>query len=1115
MCRKLVYSSLLMLVLAATAAQAADLTWIRAYYYDSRYATAWQGDSTATRTALAAAGYTTLNADELKTWMNARIADKKISVVVMTQDVLPNTVGETMSATCTFRKYLDAGGKVVWYADWPMYYVGDATGTMTTWGGAGATGVLGFNAATGPNDSMNVVTITPDGVKWGLTQTWPSQRPTSPTVTSNLTVLAKDNAGNAAAWVKHFVANDSFRGFVRFRDTGGQANAGDIMRVAEYIGLKASNPQPADGATSVNMPLLQWSPSSFAIFHNIYLGTTPDLTEADLVSPRQAFAMFYYTLGLQPGTTYYWRIDEVEADGTIRTGDVWKFSATPKTAWGPNPGDNAAYVAPDVVLGWSAGMNVTTHDVYFGSDRAAVEAGAPETKKAEKQALASYTPAGLERGKTYFWRVDEVLMDGSQVTGAVWTFTVRPVIAKADPSLVGWWKLDDEKSGEAVDYSGYDNFGTLMGGPQFVPGYYGDALQFDGTDDYVTCGNDASLTNVDSVSVAAWVKLSAVSRDQKIGSNQNNATGGYKLGVYSANNLAEFEIRTAANTAVLNRNVGGGTVLQAGVWYHVVGVYNKGKSIRTYINGKLDRELVTTEVAGISNGAFMLGRESYSNAYWWLGLMDDVRVYNKALTDEEIQKVMQGDPATAWNPQPANNASLDIRDADDLSWSAGDGAAKHDVYFGKDKDAVKVADTTSTMYQGSQTGASFALAALVEFGGGDYFWRIDEVEADGTTIHKGSVWGFTVPAYLIVDEFEAYTDIEDNRIYEYWIDGWTNGTGSTVGNIQAPFAERTIIHGGKQAMPMDFNNTKTPFYSEAETEFSPLQNWTSNGVTDLSLWFRGRPVSFVDKGNGAFTVGASGHDIWDNADDFRFVYKRLSGDGSVTVKVESLVNTNAWAKAGVMIRETLDAGSVMAYMIQSYSSGASFGWRQTAGGTCGSSTMAGITAPQWVKLTRTGNAFTAQYSADGKTWTDIKNADGTKTTTTVAMGGSVYIGLCVTSHNSAATTTAELSGAATTGGVTGSWQVGWIGDDVDMTNGNAGLYVAVEDSAGKVAVSTNPDPAAANVNAWTEWKIPLSSLTGVNQAKVKKMYLGVGDRKTPVPDGAGRVYIDDIRVTKP
>jgi len=262
-------------------------------------------------------------------------------------------------------------------------------------------------------------------------------------------------------------------------------------------------------------------------------------------------------------------------------------------------------------------------------------------------------------------------------------------------------------------------------------------------------------------------------------------------------------------------------------------------------------------------------------------------------------------------------------------------------------------------------------------------------------------------------------------------------------------------------------------------------------------------------------VGASGHDIWDNADDFRFVYKRLNGNGSVQVKVESVVNTNAWAKAGVMIRESLDAGAPMAYMIQSYSSGASFGWRQSLGSTCGSATQTGITAPQWVKLTRTGNAFTAQYSADGKTWIDIKDANGQVVSTTITMATSCYIGLCVTSHNATATTTAQFSGAATTGGVTGLWQETWIGDDRDLTNGAGGLYVAVEDSAGKSAVLTHPDPLAANVAAWTEWQIPLSSLTGVNVAKVKKMYVGVGDRKAPVPGSAGRIYIDDIRVLKP
>ena len=309
-----------------------------------------------------------------------------------------------------------------------------------------------------------------------------------------------------------------------------------------------------------------------------------------------------------------------------------------------------------------------------------------------------------------------------------------------------------------------------------------------------------------------------------------------------------------------------------------------------------------------------------------------------------------------------------------------------------------------------------------------------------------------------------------------------------------------------------------PFFSEAVQTFAPLQNWTLNGVTDLSLWFRGNPARFVDKGDNSFTVSASGHDIWDDADDFRFIWKKLTGNGSVVVQVNSLTtNANGWSKAGVMVRDSLDAGSAMAYMIQSVSNGVSFGWRQNIAGAAASvPATAGIVAPQWVKLTRTGNAFTAQYSADGKTWTDIKDATtGAVASTTVAMGASVYVGLCVTSHNTAVPATAEFSGATVTGSVTGAWQETWIGDDRDLTNGAAGLYVTVEDSAGKSVTVTNPDPAATTVTTWTEWKIPLSSLTGVNLSKVKNLYVGVGDKKNPVADGSGRIYIDDIAVTKP
>ncbi len=267
--------------------------------------------------------------------------DREYSVVVFCLDVVPDTVGETMSETCTLRRYLNAGGKIVWYSDWPFYYQGDAGGNRTTWGSAGATSVLGFNASTGPNDSYTTVTITALGAAWGLTETWESRRPTSPTVTDNLSVLALDGNGNAAAWAKHYVANDTFRGFVRIYDRAGAPNPEDVMRVAEYVSLKASNPRPPDGATGVIHPLVEWDSGSFALWHDVYFGTDPEPPSIT----RQTWNLYYHQPGLEPGVTYYWRIDEVSPDAvTIYTGDVWSFTATPLIAWGPDPADGAEKV---------------------------------------------------------------------------------------------------------------------------------------------------------------------------------------------------------------------------------------------------------------------------------------------------------------------------------------------------------------------------------------------------------------------------------------------------------------------------------------------------------------------------------------------------------------------------------------------------------------------------------------------------------------------------------------------------------------------------------------------------------------------------------------------------
>jgi len=127
------------------------------------------------------------------------------------------------------------------------------------------------------------------------------------------------------------------------------------------------------------------------------------------------------------------------------------------------------------------------------------------------------------------------------------------------------------------------------------------------------------------------------------------------------------------------------------------------------------------------------------------------------------------------------------------------------------------------------------------------------------------------------------------------------------------------------------------------------------------------------------------------------------------------------------------------------------------------------------------------------------------------MTANVYIGMAVTSHDAALTTTAELSNVSTTGTVTGNWQVAAVGAAMP-SNDPAPLYVTVEDKAGKNKTVVHPNAAATTLAAWTEWRVPLSDLSagGVNLAAVKKITIGVGDKASPKAGGAGMLFIDDI-----
>jgi regulation of enolase protein 1 (concanavalin A-like superfamily) len=140
-----------------------------------------------------------------------------------------------------------------------------------------------------------------------------------------------------------------------------------------------------------------------------------------------------------------------------------------------------------------------------------------------------------------------------------------------------------------------------------------------------------------------------------------------------------------------------------------------------------------------------------------------------------------------------------------------------------------------------------------------------------------------------------------------------------------------------------------------------------------------------------FTVKGSGADIWNSVDAFNFVSQPLSGDGTIVARVASQGNTDGWAKAGVMIRESMNVGSAMAMMALTPTNGAALQYRTTTDGACNSNPVAGV-APAWVKLVRAGTTFTGYVSTDGTNWTSAGS-------TTITMAANVSIGLAVTAHN--------------------------------------------------------------------------------------------------------------------
>ncbi len=676
-----------------------------------------------------------------------------------------------------------------------------------------------------------------------------------------------------------------------------------------------------------------------------------------------------------------------------------------------------------------------------------------------------------------------------------------------DPNLIGWWSFEEGQGTVALDRSGYGNHATLVGDPQWVPGYDGLALDFDGQDDHLDTGKLPSQLGVDGNSPRA-VALWAYTRSF-------NGGGLYEMG---GNGIREgFSLRTQETEGRWQARYGGidanfYSAESLNEWVHLAHVYHESRA-ETYVDAyhPEHRQLVlhtTDEIPfriGICDGAT------------FDGLLDDVRVYDRAMNREEVQRVMYGSPLLAAEPQPADGEATDIARASVLSWSAGAVAVGHDVYFGTDE--TQVADATpetTDVYRGhlpaGQT--AYELPEAPPDWNAAYWWRVDEISGDGTVM-TGKVWHFTTVNHLIVDDFESYTDdIEAGEaIFDTWLDGWILGNGSTVGYFETMCwgIPPNWVRSGKQAMPFTYDNMEQPWYSEAVRTWEPVEHWTRYGVDTLTLHFIGRPPAFLERDDGSVLMGG-GNFIGGKWDSFRFPFKPLEEDGSIVARIDSVVETDPNAKAGVMMRWGFEQESRNVALFVTARNGIAFQYRREEKGGTEQRMLPGPVPPYWLRLSRGGATVVAECSADGVTWGP---ATSDPLASSVEMPtGEAFIGLAVATPGWDLTS-AEFSNISVTGSDANDWQLAEVGSSYEG-NHSEPLYVELVDNEGQRKALIHPDPLAVNAATWQRWDIPLSEFmdAGVDVTAIRQMFVGIGDRDNPTPAGTGRVHFDDFWLTR-
>jgi subtilisin family serine protease len=313
-------------------------------------------------------------------------------------------------------------------------------------------------------------------------------------------------------------------------------------------------------------------------------------------------------------------------------------------ATNPQPANEARSADPNRTLSWAHGVGALYHDVYFGTDADAVaNAGYLSPEFMGTFSGTSFDPCSLELEKTYYWRIDEV---GPACTtqGKVWNFTTKI-------GLIDWWKFDEGEGSIAYDSAG-DNDGTIYG-PTWTTGQINGALSFDGMNDYLRVPDHYSLdVGTLNLSFAFWFKTNESSIEHML-AKRSSTTGpsnrvwdGYSAALLADGKVnVHFRHSTSSDSDVVVTSTAS---YNDGNWHHLAGIYTRSANLEMYVDGVPegtpgDISYAENKYIDLSQPLAIGCRIVYgrSNDLYFNGTIDDVRIYDQALTAGEIEQLYQ------------------------------------------------------------------------------------------------------------------------------------------------------------------------------------------------------------------------------------------------------------------------------------------------------------------------------------------------------------------------------------------------------------------------------------------------------------------------------------------